>query len=247
MGVRLRRLDFTPLLERLRERPSLIAAALEDAHNGASLVVCAGNRALLGAWLNIPLRSGNGREIPVAGAATTASEALGLVARHQPTLLLCTDQLEEGDGTSLVETVKQRHSSTHTILVVRDGRRRQAIRRAMAAGCDGICLESRVGQGTILAAVQSICAGGTYLERQLADQRRQGSNETDPHGLADLSPRQKEVLRGVQQGLTNEQIAHRLYLSPETVKTHLRLLRQRLGARDRGHAAVLAMQQGLIE
>jgi DNA-binding NarL/FixJ family response regulator len=247
MGVRLRRLDFTPLMERLRERPGLIAAALQDAHTTASLVVCTGNRALLGAWLNIPLRSRDGREIPIAGAATTALEALGLVERHQPSLLLCTDQLEEGDGATVVETVKQRHPSTHTILVVRDGRRRQTIRRAMDAGCDGICLETRVGQGTILAAVQSICAGGTYLERQLADQRQQGAVATEAQGMADLSTRQVEVLRGVQHGLTNEEIARQLYLSPETVKTHLRQLRQKLGARDRGHAAVLAMRQGLIE
>lgn len=247
MGVRLRRLDFTPLLERHRQRPGLIAAALQEARTDASLVMCAGNRALLGAWLSIPLHNRDGQEIPIAGAATTAGEALGLVERHQPSLLLCTDQLEEGDGTTLVEAVKQRHPSTHTILVVRDGRRRQVIRRAMAAGCDGICLEARVGQGTILAAVQCIAAGGTYLERQLADQRQQGALTTESPGLADLSPRQVEVLQGVQQGLTNEEIAQQLFLSPETVKTHLRQLRQRLGARDRGHAAVLAMQQGLIE
>lgn len=240
-------MDFTPLLTRHRQRPGLIAAALHDAHAGASLVMCAGNRALLGAWLNIPLRSPDGREIAIAGAATTASEALGLVERHQPNLLLCTDQLEEGDGASLVETVKQRHRSTHTILVVRDGLRRQTLRRAMAAGCDGICLETRVGQGTLLAAVQCICAGGTYLERQLADQRPTATLPGDPHGQVHLSVRQVEVLRGVQQGLTNEEIAQQLYLSPETVKTHLRQLRQKLGARDRGHAAVLAMQLGLLD
>ena len=241
------RLDFTPQLERLRQRRRQIAAALDGSLAGASLVVCTGNRALLGAWLNVPLSTGGGTEVPVVGAATTAREALGLVERHQPSLLLCTDQLEEGDGATLVETVKQRHAPTHTILVVGDGRRRQTIRRALAAGCDGLCLEARVGHGTILAAVQSICAGGRYRERHLLDPWEPGLGSDALGGLADLSPRQVEVLRGVQQGLSNEQIASQLFLSPETVKTHLRQLRQKLGARDRGHAAVLAMQRGLIE
>lgn len=233
------------MLERLRQRRSQIAAALDGALGDASLVLCTGSRSLLGAWLNIPLHTASGVEIPVVGAATTASEAIRLVERHRPTLLLCTDQLEAGDGASLVETVKQGHRLTHTILVVSDGRRRQTIRRALAAGCDGICLESRVGQGTILAAVQSICAGGTYRERNLSDQPSTGSD--DPQALAQLSPRQLEVLQGVQRGLSNDQIAQQLYLSPETIKTHLRQLRQKLGARDRGHAAVLAMQKGLLE
>jgi DNA-binding NarL/FixJ family response regulator len=249
-------LDFTPLLAQLRQRPSQIAAALD----GATLVLCSGSRALLGAWLNIPLTAthhgGLGHGSPdhgspdhggmaVVGAATTADEALQLVEQHQPTLLLCTDQLEQGDGATLVETVKRLHPPVRTLLVVSDGRRPQALRRAIAAHCDGICLESRVGQGTILAAVQSICSGGLYRDRALAPLLQRADGAAD--GTPLLTVRELEVLEQLQRGLSNQQIATKLFVSIDTVKTHVKRLLQKLGAHDRGHAAVLALKRGLIE
>jgi DNA-binding NarL/FixJ family response regulator len=236
-------LDFTPLLAQLRQRPHQIATALD----GAQLVLCSGSRALLGAWLTMPLQAADHTGMTVVGAATTASEALQLVEQHSPTLLLCTDRLEQGDGGTLVETVKQHHPHTRTLLVVSDERRQPALRRAIAADCDGICLESRVGQGTILAAVQSICGGGLYRDRALAPLLQRGAAGGEGDGTPALSPREVEVLERVQLGLSNQQIAADLFLSPDTIKTHVRHLLQKLGARDRGHAAVLALKQGLID
>jgi len=240
-------LDFTPLLAQLRVRTGQIAAALAGAPNGTSLVLCAGNRALLTGWLNIPLQAADPGAITVVGAATTAAEALQLVEQHRPTLLLSTDRLEQGDGATLVERVKGHHPATRTLLVVSDACPRQSIRRASRAGCDGLCLESRVGLGTILAAVQSICAGGIYLDRELAAVVRQPAGLDAAEAIPQLSAREVEVLDRLQRGLSNQEIGKELFVSADTVKTHVSHLLQKLGARDRGHAAVIGLRLGLID
>lgn len=240
MGVHPGSVNFAPLLAELRRRPSQIAAALD----GASLAFCSGSRALLGAWLGL---CQDGSSVNVVGAVTTAGEALCLVQQRQPYLLICTDRLEEGDAVNLVERIKRDHPATHTLLLVSEERRLQPLRRALAAECDGICLESRVGQGTLLAAVQSIRAGGRYTDSSLTSLMRQpaggGSTRTAPL----LSTRECEVLECLRQGLSNREIASQLFLSVETVRSHVRSLREKLGARGRGHAAVIGLQRGLIE
>ena len=238
LGVRAQAVDFTPLLDQLRQRPRQISAALE----GTSLVLAAGSRMLLGAWNGL-LQQGPG-QVTVVGAATTAAEALDLTRRHQPTLLLCTDQLERGDGIGLVEAVKRERLPSRTLLLVTDERRQHGVQRAIAAACDGICLDSRVGEGTLLAAVHSILAGGTYRDRRLG---QQPDSSGIPRPLTPLSSRELEVLERLQQGLSNRQIANELYVSADTIKSHVRSLLQKLAARDRGHAAVIGLQLGLID
>lgn len=241
MGAREPCVDFTPLIEELRDRPNQIAAALA----GVGLVLCSGSRALLGAWLNLNLSPPGLR---VLAAVTSAAEALEQVERLQPGLLLCTDRLEAGDGVSLVEAVKRAHPGTRTLLLVGEERRRQPLQRAVAARCDGICLESRVGQGTLLAAVQALMAGGMYIDRSVAALLRSPADPSGDGGEEPpLSRRELEVLDHLQLGLTNDEIGGRLFVSPATVKTHVRSVMQKLGARDRGHAAVLGLQRGLID
>jgi PAS domain S-box-containing protein len=69
----------------------------------------------------------------------------------------------------------------------------------------------------------------------------------DPRPATTLTPRERELLRLVALGSTGEQIATELALSPETVRTHLRNARRKLGARSRAHAVALALQRGEIE
>lgn len=241
LGVRAQAVDFTPLLEQLRQRPGQITAALE----GSSLVLAAGSRSLLGAWSGLLQQSAE--RVLVAGAATTAAEALGLIRQHQPTLLLCTDRLEQGDGIALVEAVKQEHLPCRTLLVVTEEHRRHRVQRAIAASCDGVCFDSRVGEGTLLAAVHSICAGGSYRDQSLERRAPSAAGLGTDLPLAQLSSRELEVLDRLQHGLSNQQIAEELYLSPDTIKTHVRSLLQKLAARDRGHAAVIGLRLGLID
>lgn len=237
MGVHQSTVDFSPLLEELRQRPQEIAKALA----GSSLAICCGNRALLGAWLHI---SHGEPGLEVVGAVTTAAEALELIEEHHPDVLVCTDRLEQGDGVSLVEAIKQRQSSSRTLLVVSDTRSVQPLQRALAAGCDGICMESRVGQGTLVAAMQAMAADGQFVDRELMGRLRQAGSAAGP---SPVTKRELEVLDLIQLGLSNQEIGRRLYLSEQTVKSHVASLLQKLGARDRAQAVVLGLRRGLID
>jgi DNA-binding CsgD family transcriptional regulator len=66
-------------------------------------------------------------------------------------------------------------------------------------------------------------------------------------GFGELSAREREVLQHLSNGLTGEEIAERLYLSPETVRTHVRNVMAKLGAKTRVHAVALALRRGEIE
>jgi DNA-binding CsgD family transcriptional regulator/transcriptional regulator with GAF, ATPase, and Fis domain len=97
--------------------------------------------------------------------------------------------------------------------------------------------------------------GGADTRRTLADMMAQAVREYSAqarpqppaHPYQELTAREREVLRLLVEGLTNREIGERLYLSPDTVKDHVREIIGKLGAADRTHAAVIAIRAGLVE
>ena len=152
--------------------------------------------------------------------------------------MIVTDRLEKGCGASLVVAVKQDpQASTRTLMLVGPDHRPNRIGKAIAAGCDGVLLESRMGQGAELTAIRSVCEGGRYID---------GSFNSRP-SLPCLSMRETEVLNRLAMGETNGTIAMRLVLSIDTVKSHIRNLLVKLQAQDRAHAVAIALRLGLID
>jgi DNA-binding NarL/FixJ family response regulator len=104
--------------------------------------------------------------------------------------------------------------------------------------------------GTGLEAIRTVCGGGIYLDRGLAPALSlpDGPQETTARRAPpNLSPRELDVLARLVGGESNATIAQHLFVSVDTVKTHLRNAQLKLQARDRTHAAVLALQFGLID
>jgi len=231
-----RALDFTPLIPQVRQNTDLSNVLLHDAR----IVVCLGSRALLAAflgWTHEPRQ--------VVGAATTEAEGLALVAQHQPTVVLLSDKLEEGSGIALVQQIKARWPQIHTLLLVTQEQRQFQIKAAIDACCDGILLESKMGLGAGVAALQAVSGGGLYIDKSLQTLFRRGHENGSP--IEPLSPRELEVLALVAKGKSNIQIGERLYVSADTVKTHLSHVMRKLQASDRTHAAVLGLRWGLID
>jgi DNA-binding NarL/FixJ family response regulator len=95
----------------------------------------------------------------------------------------------------------------------------------------------------LFEAIRSIAAGGTYVDPRLRSALlSRGATKRVPH----LSPREREILDLLAQGLTGEQIAVQLFLSPETVRTHVRNAMDKLEAHTRVHAIAIALRQGEI-
>lgn len=206
---------------------------------GRRTVLAMGSRALLTFFIQA-----QGDLLKLVGASTTTAESRSLLEQHRPQLLIATDQQEQGCGVDLVVEAKRLLPKLQCLLIATLPQRRQRLQAALAAGCNGLCLESRVGLGTLRSAIQAVAGGGVYIDAELAGLLRNLHREVEP--LATPSPRELEVLQMVMQGFSNQEIGRRLFLSGETVKTHLLSLRRKLQARDRTHAVVIALCRGLL-
>ena len=175
------------------------------------------------------------------GAVTTRAEALELCARHQPELLITTDQLEEGDGLELVREAHQRWPELPILLVMKT-LSLPRLRLALKSGCRGVLADALIMQGNVLIAIQTVLRGKRYLDpalMQLLDEKAMG---WDPQ----LSERQLQILQEVARGLSDRQIAEKLQLPYDTVRYLLKQVYRELGTANRIQAAVLLVQQGLV-
>jgi len=230
--------DFTPQISQIRRNSSKATTLLQS----CTLVACFGNRALLNFFLSGLTRPGQ-----VTGAATTEEEGLALLKLHRPDFLVVTDQLEQGCGIRLVERTKAIQPEVRTLLLVGRLQRPAKLRAAVDAGCDGLCLESGMGLDAGTPALRAIRDGGTYIDRPLSELLRSRGLGQARGPVPSLSARETEVLELVMLGFQNGEIAAKLFLSPETVKSHISSLLTKLGARDRTHATVRALQLGLVD
>ena len=121
---------------------------------------------------------------------------------------------------------------------------------ALQAGASGFLLKD-VPAETLFEAVRVVAAGVALLapaitRRLIAEFARLRPRQVRPDSLSALTPRETEILGLVAEGLSNGEIAERLVLSDETVKTHVSHVLRKLGLRDRAQAVVVAYESGLV-
>ena len=228
-------MDFTHLIPRIKRAQVSFCKALGD----RSVVAVCGNRSLLSLFI-----AGAACPDMLLGAATCEADGLALVKAKQPDLLLCTDQLEDGQGTALVRQSK-RLPAAPKVLIICDSPSPDAVKWVMASGCDGIFWSRSIDTESFATAIRTVDRGGVYLDPQLA---RLWCRFTGNSGWAgqQLTSRELEVLRLVVQGCSNREISLELHLGINTVKTHLVQVFEKLGVRDRTQAAVQAIALQLV-
>ena len=230
-------MDLTPLLGRSTLLKDQAAELLQD----RSLMIVSGRRLL------ITLITGTvGMPSQWVGAATDEEQGLALLRQQRPDLLVVTDPLENGSGCRLVRQAKQRYPDLACLLLLeRDSP--DILLAALESNCDAICLESRIGLGSVVAALRAVVHGrGVYMDAPVAamlHRTRRGWIEGVPERL---TPRELEVLQEMVQGFEGREIAVRLHISMETVRSHSKAILAKLKARNRVHAAVIALRLGLI-
>jgi DNA-binding NarL/FixJ family response regulator len=179
--------------------------------------------------------------IEVVATAASALAAEDSVRHSEPDVALISTSLPEDDAITLTRGLMSEHPGLAVILYS-DDVGQAALHGGLASGANGYALK-RGSLSELTEAIERVAAGGSYVDPRL-DQR------IDPdhlNPLPQLSPREREVLTLMAQGLTAESVGERLGVSVETVRTHTRNAIRKTGARNRVHAITRSLVNGEIE
>jgi DNA-binding NarL/FixJ family response regulator len=177
----------------------------------------------------------------VVGSAGTAAEGRELVERLDPDVALVDISLGDDSGIELTEALVDADPERRVVLYTGSTDVEQLI-SGLDSGARGYALK----EGTpkeLTAALEMVADGGTYVDPRL---RPALLSERATRTQSVLSKRECEIMALLAEGLTGEQVAERLVLSPDTIKTHIRNAMTKLEAHTRVHAIAIALREGFI-
>jgi two-component system response regulator DesR len=175
-------------------------------------------------------------DIRVVGQASDGREALQLVLKHRPDVLLADIEMPELSGLEVAAELKQRKAATRVIILTTFARPGY-LRRALEAGAAGYLLKDAPA-AALADALRKVHAGGRAVDPELA---AEAWTDEDP-----LSDRERQVLRLAAEGSTGAEIAAKLHLSEGTVRNYLSEAISKLGAGNRVEAARIAKMKGWL-
>jgi NarL family two-component system response regulator LiaR len=182
-------------------------------------------------------------DMELAGEAGDGNAALACCRQNQPDVILMDMAMPGMDGIAATRAILGRYPQVKIIMLtsfVEDS----TVQNALEAGAVGYLLKN-VAINTMAEAIRSAYAGQPALSPEATTALIR--TMTDPNRLGrDLSQREREVLALIVQGLSNEEIAARLVISPATARHHVSACLQKLGAANRAQAAVLATKLHLV-
>ncbi|MGW1607869.1 response regulator transcription factor [Streptomyces sp. NPDC002285] len=191
-------------------------------------------------------------DIEVVGEAADGAAVIPLVRQLRPDVIAMDVRMPLLDGIEATRAVLRTVDEPPKILVVTTFENDEYVYEALRAGADGFLLK-RARPAEIVHAVRLVAEGESLLfpasVRQLAAQYGDdGGNRTARAVLerARLTEREAEVLRLMARGLSNAEIAARLVVGTETVKSHVSAVLAKLGARDRTQAVITAYESGFV-
>jgi DNA-binding NarL/FixJ family response regulator len=182
----------------------------------------------------------------VVGLAADGVEAVELVSACEPDVVLMDLRMPRMDGVAATREIRARHSSI-PVVVLTTYADDDSVLAALSAGAAGY-LTKDASRDDIRRALEAAVAGQTVLDPAVqasllkAAQQTPARPTTLPDGLTD---REAEVLTLIAAGLSNTEIADRLFVAEATVKTHVNRIFAKTGSRDRSQAAVYAHRHGL--
>lgn len=175
----------------------------------------------------------------VVGTADDAEQAEQLILRRRPDVALVDLSLPGENGADLTRRLLE-HEPDLRIILYTGSADEDELLDGLRAGAAGFALKSG-DPNELKAAIRTVAEGGDYIDPRLTPLLRRAAP-----GRKLLSPREREILELLAHGLSGEDAAKQLYLSSETVRTHVRNAMAKLDASTRVHAVALAMQRGEI-
>ncbi|MFI9233010.1 response regulator [Streptomyces rimosus] len=190
--------------------------------------------------------------IEVAGQAVDGLDALDKAAELAPDVVLMDIRMPGLNGIEATRRLTEAAGSTVKVLVLTTFDLDEYVYEALRAGASGFLLKD-ASAAELAQAVRVVAAGDALLapsitKRLIAEFSRMAAAPRAPlkERVGDLTERETEVLSLIAQGLSNAEIAERLVVAEQTVKTHVSRMLVKLGLRDRTQAAVFAYETGLV-
>lgn len=214
-------------------------------------LLIADDQAVVRAGLSVIL--GAEPDIEVVGEAIDGADAVRLAKELRPDLICMDIRMPGTDGIAATRTITADPELDADVLILTTFDVDADVFAALEAGAAGFLLKG-ADEATLLAAIRSVAAGEGTLDqrltrrilREFSERRREAPVAAAPVE-SPLTDREFEVLGLLAQGLSNAEIADRLFVEPTTVKYHLAGLLQKTGARDRLQAVLWGIRAGLVD
>ena len=182
---------------------------------------------------------GTSKSIEVVGDAFDGEDTVRKALKLKPDVIVLDLVMPRKDGIAATTEILERLPEAK-VLILTTFSSSENIAKALKAGATGAVLKSS-GNDELIGAVLKVARGERYLSADI-----EHLLEDDPP-LPDLSPRQIEILESIARGLTNKEIAAQLEISLESVKSHIKIILEKLGAASRTEAASIAQRKHLLE
>ncbi len=189
-------------------------------------------------------------DISVVGEATNGEEALEAVAAQKPTMVLMDVNMPKIDGIRAARIIKSKHPGIQVIILTVSNQHDKVV-QAIRDGCSAYVLKDSSPE-QLIEVVESVAEGRYFVDTAIANDLLVNLVQGIPHHQPQkesslLTIREKEVLQLIVNGHSNKEIAGKLNITLRTVKAHVSSILIKLDVNDRTQAAVLAIQEKMME
>lgn len=180
-------------------------------------------------------------DLEVVAEAASVAEAIAVGCKASPDVAVVDLRLPDGNGLDIVRALRE-HSASMGIVVLTMYAGDNQLFDALEAGASAFVPKSAPAEEIVAAARHAAASPQSFTSADLADAMKRRMSPQGPQ----LSPREKEVLQLLAEGLGVAQISRKLFISESTTKTHISKLYEKLGAANRAQALMTALKLGLL-
>ncbi len=213
-------------------------------------VLIVDNQALVRRGIEAVLRQAPDME--VVGYASTCSDAIEKACELRPDVIVIDIHIPDRNGQDIIRTIRERCPDTNTLVLTQQADPEEAI-KALEAGAAGFVFKD-IAPENLQAAVRHLASGRAMLNptvarhilNRIAARSADGMHVDRGVRTKGLTNREIEIVNCLSSGMIDREIAAKLFLSEATIKTHLKAIYRKLGARNRAQAAAVAAVSGLV-